>query len=162
MECFISHIFVSEEFYLTMFAAWYGLPGARKAWKTWRGTTAVVLIIGLVCRMREETERAGFVQLKNRLRWNLIAVCKYITILEMADSSWKGTENRLLCQVKIWFNFRRALFTLSEVAQRVCETFTLEYIQHLTEQIPWQPDVPLKFVLSNGFSARGSFQTKVF
>lgn len=58
------------------------------------------MIMGLVCRMREETERAGFVQLKNRLRGNLIAVFKYITILEMADSSWKGTENRLLRQGK--------------------------------------------------------------
>lgn len=51
-------------------------------------------------RMREEAERVGFVQLENRLRGNLIAVCKYITVLEMADSSWKGAENRLLQQGK--------------------------------------------------------------
>lgn len=54
------------------------------------------MAVGLVCRMREETERAGFVQLKNRLKGNLIALCRYIAILEMADSSWKGAENRLL------------------------------------------------------------------
>lgn len=53
-----------------------------------------------VQNVREETERAGFVQLKNRLRGNLIAVCKFITILEMADSSWKGAEKRLLWEGK--------------------------------------------------------------